>query len=1091
LTVPIYPNSALAQTEPILNMKNTIWSRAVLLSALILTTQALAGPSISVNFQGRDGSGDVTGNPGTPPITGFMAGVVPDLTWNDIDDSTFTPPETGTTPQLLDSTVNLSPVTLTFDCNDSWYNDVTPTNLTTPNAQLMNGIIKVGTGKKVGAFVFNNVPEGQYDLYVYCDMNGDNTGLKVSDLAMTTSYYVVEQHQFRDTNTFIQGTNTDPNNTNDVCNYVKLSNLGTAGTGRIGAIVEWLRNADGIGIAGLQLVNTGPATVNTTPVAVTANPFNRRVLAGDSNVVVSISVKGPVDGVQWFKNGAPVGTNDLSYKGVTTNGLIISYTLPAVVAGDNGAQFYAMISNNVNSAQSAPAVITVGHAVATTGVQEKLWLGATRVTVEDGSHDSVTPDIQLVLGTFEAPTGQGNNYAERVNAVFIPPATTNYVWFITSDDDSDLFISSDSTPANKTLVAQEVSWSNPRTWVSNDGGTGNHDVSQKRSDMWEVTPTDPSAVPLGSNGIHMVQGQQYYIEAVHHQGTGGDGAGVTFKMFGEPDPKNGDPSRVNAFNTAPGPLALDGGVITVTNPPADISATQTLTATFSIGATSSYIGDNSGVGPSIAYQWQMAPSGSSTFTSIPGANGTSYTTPLLKLSDSGSQFRVAMIAGDASTNSTVATLTVLPDTIPPRPATVTGVVATGLQLSLSFSELLDKASAETVGNYVINPGTGSIVVTNASLDSGLTTVTLLLGGKLPTTVTNILAITGVKDVAGNPVPQNTTISFSYTLVTYQADILFDSPIAYFRFEDATSSAVAHNSGTSGIEGAYYVGDEASAGAGGVSTNASGDPGPRPPQFAGFDPSNNSARFSGSTANGGAQEWVDAKSQYLQALPAFSLEYWCAPIRTNAAYVNGVDWGTRIGLVGQNDAIEYGFIDPGTIQIWTPNGGSLNTTYTFPDGDWHHIATIADGSTLKNYYDGVLVGTGGNAIGATGGYGSSTYNVHIGGGGVFDATGNYFVGHIDEVAIFNKAIPAGRILEHYNAGKSGGVITVSGAVTPGAGLKVSISASGGSATLSWSPAGGNLQSTTNLGSAAVWSVIGTTNPITLPIGPGAKFFRVQQ
>src|SRR5205814_1186185 len=108
------------------------------------------------------------------------------------------------------------------------------------------------------------------------------------------------------------------------------------------------------------------------------------------------------------------------------------------------------------------------------------------------------------------------------------------------------------------------------------------------------------------------------------------------------------------------------------------------------------------------------------------------------------------------------------------------------------------------------------------------------------------------------------------------------------------------------------------------------------------------------------------------------------------------FGTRIGIVGQNDAVEYGFIDANTIQIWTPNGGSLNTTYSFPDGEWHHVATIADGQSIKTYYDGVLAGSGGSA--ATD-YGNSTYNVHIGGGGVYDAAGNWFTGNIDEVAIF--------------------------------------------------------------------------------------------
>jgi hypothetical protein len=162
----------------------------------------------------------------------------------------------------------------------------------------------------------------------------------------------------------------------------------------------------------------------------------------------------------------------------------------------------------------------------------------------------------------------------------------------------------------------------------------------------------------------------------------------------------------------------------------------------------------------------------------------------------------------------------------------------------------------------------------------------------------------------------------------------------------------------------------------------------------------------------AQDWIDTKNKYLSGVGAFTLEYWVKPEGRSA-------WPGRIGIVGQNDDVEYGFISPNTIQIWTPTGGSLDTPYTFPDGEWHHVATIGDGRNIRNYYNGILVGTGGTT---TSNYGpTGAYNVHIGGGGVFDATGNYFQGQIDELAIFDKAIPAERILAHFKAGKEGGVI----------------------------------------------------------------------
>jgi hypothetical protein len=269
------------------------------------------------------------------------------------------------------------------------------------------------------------------------------------------------------------------------------------------------------------------------------------------------------------------------------------------------------------------------------------------------------------------------------------------------------------------------------------------------------------------------------------------------------------------------------------------------------------------------------------------------------------------------------------------------------------------------------------------------------------------------------------------------------------------------------------------GAGGTPSSASGDPGPRPPLFAGFDANNHAATFDGTS------RWVDTRNQFLQHRAAFTLEYWISPTNRVA---DPATFGTRIGIVGQNDAIEYGFIDQNTIQIWTPNGGALNTAYTNADNEWHHVATIASGTSLKTYYDGALVGT---FPMATADYGGSIYNVHIGGGGVFDGTGNYFTGFIDEVAVFDKAIPAARVAEHFRAGKFGGVITVSGAVTPPI-VTLSISKSGNNLSISWTPSGGTLQATPALLSAGtVWTNVGTANPATISIGPGNSFYRVSQ
>lgn len=742
----------------------------------------------------------------------------------------------------------------------------------------------------------------------------------------------------------------------------------------------------------------------------------------------------------------------------STNALL--YSGPFVLTNTTTVKVQAYKAGSVPS-QVASATFLDSAAVtfAAGFVEQDFYSGATRANLEDPAF-STPPTFTTYLGSFETPQGQGDNYAERVSGYFIPPQTTNYVFFVCSDDDSDLFLSTDATPANKHLIATETAWSNSREWLSSAGGS---DPASKRSDQFTGT-----AWP-GGNTIQLTAGSRYYIEAVHHQGTGGDNFEATFKSAGAPDPVNGDAGTL--LGGVIGSYAYSNSYITITTEPANAVGVQGGTATFSVSASSGTLGAGASTPPpAIVYQWQGAAAGSSAFTNLPLATGSSYTMGPLTLGQNGMQVRAVLTTAGFVTNSAVANLSLVGDTTPPWPIMVTSVNSAGTTLTLAFSEPLALASAQNPRNYVFSPG--NIVPVSAVLDASGTNVVLTTAASLPRGVLLTLALAGITDLAGNPVA-NTSVSFMFQPVTYEADILFDKPIAYYRFEEPAGTAVATNLGSAGGNGAYYTGDEASPGAGGTPSSANGAPGPRPPAFAGFENGNHAANFDGAT------RWVDTRNQFLQGLGSFTLEYWVAP--TNRGAFPG-----RVGIVGQNDAVEYGFIDPNTIQIWTPNGGSLNTAYSFADGEWHHVATIADGTSIKTYYDGVLEGTSGNSTTA---YGTSGYNVHIGGGGVFDATGNWFQGRIDEVAIFNRAIPATRVAEHYLAGKSGGVLLTNAAVTPSTLRFTSINLVGNQVVLQWFGAG-SLEQASN--PAGPWSAApNQNNPQVVPVSLGNRFYRLQQ
>jgi hypothetical protein len=108
--------------------------------------------------------------------------------------------------------------------------------------------------------------------------------------------------------------------------------------------------------------------------------------------------------------------------------------------------------------------------------------------------------------------------------------------------------------------------------------------------------------------------------------------------------------------------------------------------------------------------------------------------------------------------------------------------------------------------------------------------------------------------------------------------------------------------------------------------------------------------------------------------------------------------SRIGLFGQNDVIEMGF-NGGNVSIWTSAAGTTQTEWTFANLTWHHVAAVADTTSMTIYLDGHLAVTGAGAAN----YGSSAFTFNIGGGGIWDATGNWFSGRIDEVRVYSRAL----------------------------------------------------------------------------------------
>ncbi|PYI82054.1 MAG: hypothetical protein DME26_18720, partial [Verrucomicrobia bacterium] len=212
--------------------------------------------------------------------------------------------------------------------------------------------------------------------------------------------------------------------------------------------------------------------------------------------------------------------------------------------------------------------------------------------------------------------------------------------------------------------------------------------------------------------------------------------------------------------------------------------------------------------------------------------------------------------------------------------------------------------------------------------------------------------------------------------SYSGQVLESQPVAYWRLGETSAIAAAANLGTLG------------ASANGIYQNGVtlGVAGPRPPQFTAFEPDNVAAQFDG------IDDFVSGPRGLLNDRSSFTMAGWIRPTGGQAS---------RTGLFGQNDAVEFGFIDATTIQLWTPVG-SVNAAYPFPANEWHHVAAVGSGQALELYFDGKIAASSPASVSS---YGASSFSFNIGGGGIFDATGNPFLGQIDEVAVWNRALAA--------------------------------------------------------------------------------------
>jgi len=139
------------------------------------------------------------------------------------------------------------------------------------------------------------------------------------------------------------------------------------------------------------------------------------------------------------------------------------------------------------------------------GILREVWMNLPGATVSDllnSANYPAAPVIRLVDPEFRAPADWRDTYGVRMRGYLTPTASGDYTFWISGDDNCELWLSPDGTPENRRRIAQVPAW------------TG--------VDAWTKYPEQKS-VP-----VTLAAGQRYYIEALQKEGSGGDSLSVAW-----------------------------------------------------------------------------------------------------------------------------------------------------------------------------------------------------------------------------------------------------------------------------------------------------------------------------------------------------------------------------------------------------------------------------------------------------------------------------------------------------------------------------------------------------------------------------------
>ena len=226
---------------------------------------------------------------------------------------------------------------------------------------------------------------------------------------------------------------------------VTVTNYNVTGLSQASAYSFFIRALDGAGN-----VSANSNTINVTTPDIQA-PTAPSGLASSNLTSTTLTLSWAastdnvgVTGYDVYRNGVKINPSVVTTTSYNVTGLTASTAYSFYVQASDAAGNISANSNTINvTTPVAPGCTGTGT------INYQKWnsiTGTTIATLTSNANYPNNPSVSGTLTSFEIPVSSGDNYGMKVYGYICPPTTGTYTFWIASDDNGELWLSTTSSP---------------------------------------------------------------------------------------------------------------------------------------------------------------------------------------------------------------------------------------------------------------------------------------------------------------------------------------------------------------------------------------------------------------------------------------------------------------------------------------------------------------------------------------------------------------------------------------------------------------------------------------------------------------------